>query len=424
MRDGSTSPMLRFLQGAACTVIVLWGVKAASPVLGPLLLGLLLAYAVVSFPKWLMRRFKFPKSAAIAMTGAVVVASVLCLMLSLDLASVRIKETLPIYEQHLASLHEQVAVSMSAHGIDAPIHSVKNVLTPERLREITGVVLTVVRAIVSMGLLISLLAFLFHHQDGGWRGQSKRARRAHELLWVRRGELRGRHGQERWYQRPDEPGVSDRDGRGNPGRLELPVFLPRLYSHSGLSDCACATHFRDAPHVWLEEGPAGGLRPDLNQLDRRQRCDTNLHEAGGGRLFPRDHAVARGLDLPPRPDGRHRRGPSDNGLEKVRSGELEIRAGHDGALRVTFVTQEESREAQTISVLTASSASCRGGRVLVKLEGRQGSALAHADFTKPVSGSRPRIGLLQFCCGRMHPVILYEAFSLGCRDEVTVARRK
>ena len=169
MRDGSTSPMLRFLQGAACTVIVLWGVKAASPVLGPLLLGLLLAYAVVPFPKWLMRRFKFPKSAAIAMTGAVVVASVLCLMLSLDLATVRIKETLPIYEQHLASLHEQVAVSMSAHGIDAPIHSVKNLLTPERLSEITGVVLTVVRAIISMGLLISLLAFLFiiEMADGG-----------------------------------------------------------------------------------------------------------------------------------------------------------------------------------------------------------------------------------------------------------------
>src|SRR5271170_6188727 len=161
MKEGSSSPMLRFLQGAACTVIVLWGVRAASPVLGPLLLGLLLAYALVPLPRWFMRRFRFPKSAAIAMTAAVVVACGLCLMLSLDVATVRIKETLPIYEQHLASLQEQVAVSMSAHGIAAQIHSVKDLLTPERLREITEVVLTVVRTMISMGLLILLLAFVF-----------------------------------------------------------------------------------------------------------------------------------------------------------------------------------------------------------------------------------------------------------------------
>jgi AI-2 transport protein TqsA len=161
MKSNPTSPMLRFLQGAACTVIILWGVRAASPVLGPLLLGLLLAYAVVPFPKWLMRRFKFPKSAAIAMTAVAVVALGLFLLFYLDVATLRIEEKLPIYEQHLASLYEQVAVFMSAHGFDVPIRSVKNVLTPERLRGIAAVVLTVVRAIISNGLMISLLAFLF-----------------------------------------------------------------------------------------------------------------------------------------------------------------------------------------------------------------------------------------------------------------------
>jgi len=153
--------MLRFLQGAACTIIILWAVRAASDVLGPLLLGLLLAYAVVPFPKWLMRRFKFPKSAAIAITAVAIVASALFLAFSLELASVRVEEKLPVYEERLSSNYEQVEVFMSAHGIDVPGRSVKNVLTPERLREITGVVLTVVRAIISNGLLISLLGFLF-----------------------------------------------------------------------------------------------------------------------------------------------------------------------------------------------------------------------------------------------------------------------
>lgn len=161
MKDGSNSPMLRLLQIGVYALIMLWGVRVASPILGPLLLGLLLAFALVPFPRWLIRRFKFSKGAAIALTALVVLAAAICLMLLLDLATVRIKETLPIYEQHLASLQEQVGASMSTHGFDAQIHSVKDLLTPERLREITGFVLTVVRTMISMGLLILLLAFVF-----------------------------------------------------------------------------------------------------------------------------------------------------------------------------------------------------------------------------------------------------------------------
>ena len=161
LKDSSPSPILRFLHGAACTVIILWGVRAASSVLGPLLLGLLLAYAILPFPKWLMRRFKFSKSAAIAMTAVAVAASGLYLVFSLDLATVRIATKLPIYEQHLASLYQQVTVFMSAHGIEPPSLSVKNVLTPERLREIARVVIPEAGMLITNGLLISLLAFLF-----------------------------------------------------------------------------------------------------------------------------------------------------------------------------------------------------------------------------------------------------------------------
>jgi len=168
--DSSPSPILRFLLGAACTVIILWGVRTASPVLGPLLLSVLLAYAVLPFPKWLMQRFKFPKSAAIAMTVVAVAASELFLVLPLDLATVRIQEKLPIYEQHLTALYEQITAFMNAHGIAPPSLSVKSVLTPERLREITGALLPEAGAIISNGLLISVLTFLFVMEMAGDMG--------------------------------------------------------------------------------------------------------------------------------------------------------------------------------------------------------------------------------------------------------------
>jgi AI-2 transport protein TqsA len=161
VKDHSPSPILRFLQGAACIVIIIWGIRAASTILGPLLLGLLLAYAVVPFPKLLMRRFKVSKSAAIALMAVAVVTSALYLVFALDLATVRISEKLPSYEQHSASLYEQVTVFMNARGIVAPSLSAKNVFTPERLREITRVVVPEAGVIISNGLLITLLAFLF-----------------------------------------------------------------------------------------------------------------------------------------------------------------------------------------------------------------------------------------------------------------------
>jgi len=161
MKDRSPHPMLRTLLGAACIVIIVAGVRATSAVLGPLLLSLLIAYAVVPFPKWLMLRFKLRKSAAIALTAVAVVAFGLYLVLALDLATIRIAAKLPIYEERCANLYQQIDVFLNAHNIVAPSLSIKSVFTPEHLREISRAVLPEAGSIISSGMLIGLLAFLF-----------------------------------------------------------------------------------------------------------------------------------------------------------------------------------------------------------------------------------------------------------------------
>jgi AI-2 transport protein TqsA len=161
MKDDSPFPFLRLLLGAACVIIVMAGIRAASAILGPMLLSLLLAFAVVPFPKWLMRRFKFRKSSAIAMTAVAVAAFAVYVLLALDLATVLISAKLPIYEQHLAMLYQQFSDFLSAKNIVVPNLSVKELLTPERLREISRAVLPEAGSILSNGILISLLGFLF-----------------------------------------------------------------------------------------------------------------------------------------------------------------------------------------------------------------------------------------------------------------------
>jgi AI-2 transport protein TqsA len=161
LKDIAASPIPRVLQVAACMVIVCWGVRAASSILGVLLISIVLAYAVVPFPHWLMRRFKFPKRGAIAITATAVVVSGFYLVITLDFATVRIEAKLPAYEQRVNILSQETAVFMNSHGIDSPVRSVKDLLTPGRLREVSSVVLPEARVLFSDILLIFLFAFLF-----------------------------------------------------------------------------------------------------------------------------------------------------------------------------------------------------------------------------------------------------------------------
>jgi AI-2 transport protein TqsA len=181
MNGSAPSPIQRFLQVSACAVIVLWGVRTASAVLGPLLLGLLLAYAVVPFPEWLIRRFKFGKTTAIALTAVGVVSLGLYVLFAVDFGAVRVAAKLPAYEQHLIILYERISVFMNAHGMDAPVLTVESVFTPERLRAITEIALPATAVIISNGLLITLVAFLFVMEMAGNIGdtQSPLAERLH-----------------------------------------------------------------------------------------------------------------------------------------------------------------------------------------------------------------------------------------------------
>ncbi len=160
MKDNSQMPLLPLLQGTACIVIILWGARLLSDLLGPLLLGLLLAYAVAPFPKWLMHRFKLSKATAIGLTAVALSATGLLVVSALELGVAGLTIRLPIYGQRLAGLYEQVTVFLSVHGIEPTSMAVKNVLTPERLSEVTVFLVPAAGAIFAKGALTLLVAFL------------------------------------------------------------------------------------------------------------------------------------------------------------------------------------------------------------------------------------------------------------------------
>lgn len=161
MSSRFSPPTLSFLQGAACVVILMWGIRTASDLLVLLLMALVLAYAFVPLPNWLIRQFKLQKNAALALTMVLLgTLSLITVVLSYNRV-VLIREKLPIYQEHFMNLYEKIEVFLNTHGIDFSSFSVTKLSTSQKILEIGRAVLPRATSFLGDGLLISLLALIF-----------------------------------------------------------------------------------------------------------------------------------------------------------------------------------------------------------------------------------------------------------------------
>jgi AI-2 transport protein TqsA len=151
--------LLRFLQVAACTVIVAWGIKASSQILVLFLVAMLLAFAMAPLPRWLRQHFKLNKTFAIALSLTMMGMAFLVLSSFLVEVSLRMEQRLPTYEQHLAAISEKVDFVLSANGI--PIPSPAKWFTSGKLTELAERMLPTVAGVLSDRLLVWLLSLLF-----------------------------------------------------------------------------------------------------------------------------------------------------------------------------------------------------------------------------------------------------------------------
>ena len=158
---GNDQSAIRVLQAAAYVVVVAWGIKAASHILSVIFIALLLTYVILPFPKWLMRRFHFPKGLAIPLTLAFVATIYLVVSVALIEASFQLREKMPMYVEHFRTLHERIAVFLSAHGIQSGQLSLKNMYSSDRVIEFARMILPTVIGLFSDRLLVSLLSLIF-----------------------------------------------------------------------------------------------------------------------------------------------------------------------------------------------------------------------------------------------------------------------
>lgn len=161
MRAQQESRLMRLARGGAYAVIILAGLKLASPVLGPVLVALLLAYGALPFPNWLIHRFKLKKSRAILVTTILGGSALVIILLLIDAGSIRMRDKLPVYADSFRLVYDQAAAFMTSQGLDVASFSITRALTPDRALAFAKAAIPEAGVLLSDGLLVSLLAFLF-----------------------------------------------------------------------------------------------------------------------------------------------------------------------------------------------------------------------------------------------------------------------
>ena len=156
-----SQPMMRRLEGVACIVIIMWGIRTASHLLVILLMALVFAYAFVPLPHWLMQSLRTGKTAALLLTLTLLgTLNVVTVTLLYDSVA-RMKARLPVYDERFMGLYEKVLVFANAHGINFANLSATKLSTSDKVLEFGRVLLQQASGFLGDGLLISVLAWVF-----------------------------------------------------------------------------------------------------------------------------------------------------------------------------------------------------------------------------------------------------------------------
>jgi AI-2 transport protein TqsA len=160
MRVRYSPSVFRLLQGVAYLVIVMWGIRTASHLLVPIATALLLAYAFVPLPQWLMHRFRLRRAPAMVLTVALLGTLNVITIILLHDSVVRFTERLPLYHAHFMGLFEKSVHFASEHGINfASLATIKG-STSDHILEFSRVALPEAGSILGDGLLVSLMTWI------------------------------------------------------------------------------------------------------------------------------------------------------------------------------------------------------------------------------------------------------------------------
>ena len=165
---------LRTLITVASLVVVILGIRAAAPVVNPILLTLLFAIIATPYVELLIRR-GLGRGAAVAVAVLTVAVLGLVLILLIWSSLPRLTAKLPAYSELLEQRAAAAAILLERIGIDAESLLSSEVLSPSRLVSLARTLVGAATSSVLQGMLLLLLTVFFMIDIGVYRDRGSGA---------------------------------------------------------------------------------------------------------------------------------------------------------------------------------------------------------------------------------------------------------
>ena len=128
----SLTPLLQLLLAGACSVIIISGLKAASAVVNPLLLALLIVPMILPVQQWLIRR-GVARAIATAVAVLVLIAGLLGVIFFVGSSVAEMATRLPMYTPKFVALRDSLFAELQRRGIDTLSLTTGDTLDPQRV---------------------------------------------------------------------------------------------------------------------------------------------------------------------------------------------------------------------------------------------------------------------------------------------------
>jgi AI-2 transport protein TqsA len=181
------SPLLRFLMGAACLVVIIAGLKAAASLLNLIFLALLLAQSMSPLLNWLMNRRLSPALAVLVTLGIVILGGVGVVTL-LASSITQLFQKIPVYQSKLLHLQEIASSLLASWGIDLSEFLSLEALNPSRVASLAGSFIGGLAQILGDAVLIIFIVAIvlfemayFHHRLSTGVDENSMVGRFHQL---------------------------------------------------------------------------------------------------------------------------------------------------------------------------------------------------------------------------------------------------
>jgi AI-2 transport protein TqsA len=159
-QEATQSSILRLLLVGASLVVILAGMKAASALLSPILLALIIAAAVTPLMGWMQKR-GLPAWLTMLLTLALLIVVLVGFILLVGSSISQLVGTLPQYQEGLQAFVENLATLLQRLGIDTEGKGLFQLFDPGAITGLLGSVFgSVMSALSGVGLMLIVLIFV------------------------------------------------------------------------------------------------------------------------------------------------------------------------------------------------------------------------------------------------------------------------